>query len=49
MLQAADTHGKSAALSADDLQMDVAFVREPQYSGTRVPRQINYSPRISES
>jgi hypothetical protein len=49
MLQAADTQGASAAVSSGDVQIHVAFVREPQYSGTRVPRQTNYNPSISEA
>jgi hypothetical protein len=48
MLQAADTQDASPAVSSDDVQIHVVFVREPQYSGTRVPRQTNYNPSISK-
>lgn len=42
MLHASYTQGVSAAVSSADVQIHVAFVREPQYSGTIVARQVNY-------
>lgn len=42
-LHAPSTHGVSTAASSVEVQMQVAFVREPQNLGTNVPKQVIYS------